>query len=221
MQTPSRVRDRQPELANIQASGGCRTALAPQDHEREDPSPGAPLPDPVPEFERALRGHFAAAHRLARWLTRTQADAEDALQDAVLRAFRSFDRFRPTNPRAWLLRIVRNCCLDLHQERERAGEAGFDEEALTGEAASPVLGLPAWDPEARLVRMADARALEDALRSLAIEYREVFLLREVEGLSYKEIAAVGGVPIGTVMSRLFRARAQLRALITRGEKEIP
>jgi RNA polymerase sigma factor (sigma-70 family) len=194
METPSRV-DRGPELAQIR-----------------------PLPDRVPEFERALRGHFATAHRLARWLTHTQADAEDALQDAVLRAFQSFDRFRPANPRAWLMRIVRNCCFDLQQERSR--EADFEEEALRGEATSPALGVPAGDPEAPLLRMADARALEDALRSLAPQYREVFLLREVEGLSYKEIAAVGGVPIGTVMSRLYRAREQLRALIIRGEKEI-
>jgi RNA polymerase sigma-70 factor, ECF subfamily len=210
----------QPAAPGARSSGGSRTTLAPPDHQRQDPSPGAPLPGPVPEFERTLREHFAAAHHLARWLTRTQADAEDALQNAVLRAFRSFDRFRPTNPRAWLLRIVRNCCLDLRQERERAGEASLEEEALAGDASSPVLGLPAEDPEARLVRMADARALEDALRNLAAEYREVFLLREVEGLAYKEIAEVAGVPIGTVMSRLFRARAQLRALITKGEKEI-
>lgn len=180
------------------SSGGSRTTLALLDHRREDPRPGGPLPDPVPEFERALREHFAAAHHLARWLTRTQADAEDALQDAALRAFRSFDRFRPTNPRAWLLRIVRNCCLDLRQERERAGEASLEEDALPSETSSPVLGLPAEDPEARLVRMADGRALEDALRGLAAEYREVFLLREVEGLSYKEIAEVAGVPRQTL-----------------------
>jgi RNA polymerase sigma factor (sigma-70 family) len=207
------------EAPQVRSSGGGRIALAPADRPREDLRSGAPLPHPVPEFERALREHFSAAHRLARWLTRTQADAEDALQDAALRAFRSFDRLRPTNPRAWLLRIVRNCCLDLRQDRERAGEASFEEDDLASDVSSPVLGLPAEDPEARLMRMANGRALEQALRALAAEYREVFLLREVEGLSYKEIADVAGVPIGTVMSRLSRARGQLRLLIAEGEKE--
>src|SRR5712691_1580929 len=164
-------------------------------------------------------GRTSPAHHLARWLTRTQADAEDALQEAVLRAFRSFDRLRPASPRSWLLRIVRNCCYDLRKQHEREGEATLDEEALPPDTASPVLGTPAENPETRLLRMADAQALEDALRDLVPEYREVFLLREIEGLAYKEIAEVAGIPVGTVMSRLSRARAQLRALIVAGEKE--
>ena len=174
----------------------------------------------LPEFERVLREHLAAAHRLARWLTRTPADAEDALQDAALRAFRSFDRLRPANPRAWLLRIVRNCCYDVRERHEHAAEASLEEELLPPDASSPVLGLPAENPEDRLVRIADGEALESALRRVAPEHREVFLLREIEGLSYKEIADVAGVPIGTVMSRLSRARAQLRALLAATEKEI-
>jgi len=188
---------------------------------RNDRQPGARLSasTSLSDFEQALRAHLAAAHHLARWLTRTQADAEDALQDAVLRAFRSFDRLRPASPRAWLLHIVRNCCYDLRKRRERDGEATLEEEALPPDAASPVLGTRAENPETRLLRMADARALEDALRDLLPEYREVFLLREIEGLAYKEIAEVAGVPIGTVMSRLSRARAQLRVLIVAGEKE--
>jgi RNA polymerase sigma-70 factor, ECF subfamily len=172
------------------------------------------------EFEQALRANFSAAHHLARWLTRTQADAEDALQEAVLRAFRSYDRMRPASPRAWLLRIVRNCCYDLRkQQHDRDGDASLEEEALPPDAASPVLGIAAESPEARLLRMADARALEGALRDLAPEYREVFLLREIEGLAYKEIADVAGIPVGTVMSRLSRARSQLRALMVAREKE--
>ena len=178
-----------------------------------------PASTSLPEFEQTLREHLSAAHHLARWLTRTQADAEDVLQEAFLRAFRSFDRFRPDSPRAWLLRLVRNCCYDLHKQREREGEAALEEEALPPDVASPVLGMAAENPERRLLRMADARALEDALRDLPPEYREVFLLREIEGLAYKEIAEVAGVPIGTVMSRLSRARAQLRASIVAGEKE--
>ncbi|HYV66093.1 MAG TPA: sigma-70 family RNA polymerase sigma factor [Myxococcales bacterium] len=178
-----------------------------------------PASTSLPEFEETLRAHLPAAHHLARWLTRTQADAEDALQEAVLRAFRSFDRLRPTSPRAWLLRLVRNCCYDLRKQREREGESALEEEALPPDADSPVLGMPAESPERRLLRMADARALEDALRDLLPEYREVFLLREIEGLAYKEIAEVAGVPIGTVMSRLSRARAQLRTSMVATERE--
>jgi RNA polymerase sigma-70 factor, ECF subfamily len=198
-----------------------QTSLAPTAPPRNDSQPGARLAasTSLSDFEQELRMHLAAAHHLARWLTRTQADAEDALQEAVLRAFRSFDRLRPTSPRAWLLRIVRNCCYDLRKQQERDGEATLEEEALPPDASSPVLGMPAEDPETRLLRMADARALEGALRDLAPEFREVFLLREIEGLAYKEIAEVAGVPIGTVMSRLSRARAQLRALVVAREKE--
>src|SRR3989442_8877624 len=128
-----------------------QTSLAPTAPPRNDPQRGARLPASSldSDFEQALRAHLAAAHHLARWLTRTQADAEDALQEAALRAFRSFDRLRPASPRAWLLRIVRNCCLDLRQDRERAGEASFEEDDLASDASSPVLGLPAEDPEAR------------------------------------------------------------------------
>ncbi|MFL5415421.1 MAG: RNA polymerase sigma factor, partial [Myxococcales bacterium] len=93
-------------------------------------------------FESALRPHFPAAHNLARWLTRGAADAEDVLQDAVLRAFRSWDAARPTSPRAWLLRIVRNCCYDRRKEREREPADTVDVDALAGDSAE-VVGLPA------------------------------------------------------------------------------
>jgi RNA polymerase sigma-70 factor (ECF subfamily) len=191
----------------------CRTSLAGRSSVGDETS-GACVAS-LPEFETALRPHLAAAHHLARWLTRTAADAEDAVQNAVLRAFRSFDRQRPINPRAWLLRIVRNCCYDLREQQDREpSRAMLDDEALeTAQPASAVVGLVPENPEARLLRMADGRALEVALRELPDEFREAFLLREVEGLSYKEIADVAAVPIGTVMSRLSRARAQLRALL--------
>src|SRR2546422_7795353 len=217
---PQSAQSAQPRDVAPAAHG--RTSLAGQTPARDDPQPGVRLSASTQpsEFERALREHLAAAHHLARWLTRTQADAEDVLQDAVLRAFRSFDRLRPANPRAWLLRIVRNCCYDLRERHERGAEAALDEETLPPDAASPVLGLASESPEARLLRIADGQALEAALRALPPEYREVFLLREVEDLSYKEIAEVAGVPIGTVMSRLSRARAQLRVLLAAGEKEI-
>jgi RNA polymerase sigma-70 factor (ECF subfamily) len=164
-------------------------------------------------FESALRPHFAAAHNLARWLTRTQADAEDVLQEAILRAFRSWDATRPSSPRAWLLRIVRNCCYDLRKEQDRDPvETAVDVDELP-EGSAAAVGLPADGPEARLLRIAEGEALQHALYALAPEFREAFLLREVEGLAYKEIADVAGVPMGTVMSRLSRARNQLRSLI--------
>jgi RNA polymerase sigma-70 factor (ECF subfamily) len=146
-------------------------------------------------------------------LTSSPADAEDVLQDAVLRAFRSWDATRPTSPRAWLLRIVRNCCYDRRKEQDREpADSTVDLDSISAESAE-VVGLPAEGPEVRLLRMADGEALQHALYALAPEFREAFLLREVEGLAYKEIADVAGVPLGTVMSRLSRARAQLRILI--------
>ena len=208
----------QPERMRADAPPG-RASLAPPAAVRDEPSRGVRVSS-LPQFETALRPHLAAAHHLARWLTRSAADAEDALQEAVLRAFRFFDRQRPTNPRAWLLRIVRNCCYDLREQRDREpSTASIDDETLAAETSAEVLGFPAENPEARLLRMADGQALEAALRDLPAEFREVFLLREVEGLSYKEIADVASVPIGTVMSRLSRARAQLRASLGGRRKE--
>jgi RNA polymerase sigma-70 factor (ECF subfamily) len=177
----------------------------------EDGPEGARLPPST--FEDALRPHFAAAHNLGRWLTRSQADAEDVLQEAVLRAFRSWDAVRPRSPRAWLLRIVRNCCYDLRKQHERDPvQSELDVDAVS-DGSAEVVGVPADGPEARLLRIADGEALQHALLALVPEFREAFLLREVEGLAYKEIADVLGVPVGTVMSRLSRARAQLRTLL--------
>jgi RNA polymerase sigma-70 factor (ECF subfamily) len=168
-------------------------------------------------FEGALRPHFAAAHNLARWLTRSQADAEDILQEAILRAFRAWEAAQPLSPRAWLLRIVRNCCYDLRKDRGRDPmESAVDVDAIP-ERAFAVVGIPADGPDARLLRLADGEALQHALLALAPEFREAFLLREMEGLAYKEIAEIAGVPMGTVMSRLSRARAQLRTFIA-GER---
>jgi len=137
-----------PEPAGRRRAAGGPTSLALAPSPRHEPRPGARLPasTSLSEFEQALRTHLAAAHHLARWLTRTQADAEDALQEAVLRAFRSFDRLRPESPRAWLLHIVRNCCYDLRKRREREGESILEEEGLPPDTASPVLGTPAENP---------------------------------------------------------------------------
>jgi RNA polymerase sigma-70 factor (ECF subfamily) len=131
-----------------------------------------------------------------------------------VRAFRHFDGWNGTNARAWLLTIVRRCCFNL-LARNRPGEIG----ALDEEAAHPDAPGQPVDPERAALRADDARRLNGAVAALPVEYREVFVLRELEGLSYKEIADVAAIPVGTVMSRLSRARAVLaRSLRAEGEK---
>ena len=166
--------------------------------------------------ERALLPHLDAAYNLARWLTRNDQDAEDVLQTAALRALQFFDGFHGVNARAWLLTIVRNSFYSWLQQRNRGHEIAdpFDEEIHSAAES----GLPA--PEADLFRQADRRALRFGFESLPLPYREVMVLRELEGLSYKEIAAIASIPIGTVMSRLARARRHLQDfLIAQGVKE--
>jgi RNA polymerase sigma-70 factor (ECF subfamily) len=162
-------------------------------------------------FEAAILPHLDAAYNLARWLTRDDGDAEDVVQTACLRALRFFDGFQGGNARSWLLAIVRNSFYTwLGQHREQEQDASFDEEVHVVEQAG-------GDPEAELLRQADAELLRQALAALPLAFREVMVLREVEGLAYKEIAAIAGIPIGTVMSRLARARRHLQAyLVTHG-----
>jgi len=167
----------------------------------------------------AVAPHLRAAYGLARWLLGNDHDAEDAAQDAYVRAFRHFDGFNGINPRGWLLAIVRRCCYDT-LARRRAGEIGeFDEQEHSEDGdASPLSGQRHDGPERAALRADDARLLNEAVAALPVEYREAFVLRELEGLTYKEIAYVAGLPIGTVMSRLSRARALLqRALRAPGE----
>jgi len=155
--------------------------------------------------------HLGASYNLARWLTRNEHDAEDLVQEAFLRAFRSFEGYRGGDPRAWLLRIVRNSCYTWLQQR-RGGSA----DATAAADPTEVADDPAAGPEAQVIRDADGRLVRRALEELAVEFREALVLRELEGLSYKEIADVAGVPIGTVMSRLARGRKQLQqALLKR------
>ena len=154
-------------------------------------------------FEQQVLPHIDAAFNLARWLTRNDHDAEDVVQDAMLRAYRHFEGLRG-EARPWLLAIVRNACFSWMQ-RNRPAElaAGADEEAA--EAAT----APADGPEALLARELDRRMLNEAIAALPLQFREVLILRELEDLSYREIARVANVPIGTVMSRLARARRLL------------
>ena len=155
-------------------------------------------------FEEACLPHLSAAYNLARWLTRDEGDAQDVVQEAYLRALRFFDGFRGGDARAWLLAIVRNTCYDwLRKNRSGDSSTPFDEELHTPLAQSAT-------PEHSLMRHVDRETLRGALAALPPAFREVIVLRELEGLSYKEIARVADVPIGTVMSRLARARGLLQ-----------
>ena len=154
-------------------------------------------------LEQAILPHLDAAYSLARWLTATEQDAEDVLQEACLRAVRFFPGYQGGSARAWLLTIVRNACYTwLEQKRARGPATAFDEEIHGVEP-------DAMDPEKHLVRDEDRQAVRRAVEELPLELREVVVLRELEGLSYKEIAAIAEIPLGTVMSRLARARERL------------
>ena len=154
-------------------------------------------------FDHAILPHLGAAHNLARWLTRNEQDAEDVVQEACLRAFGSFGGFRGGDGRSWLLRIVRNTTYTwLRRHRAQEAFLSFDEERHA-------LPCDALNPEEIVLRNIDAQQLRQALEALPVEFREVMVLREMEGLSYKEIADIAAVPLGTVMSRLARARKRL------------
>lgn len=168
-------------------------------------------------FEAELLPHLDAAYNLARWLTRNPQDAEDIVQEAFLRAFRFFGGFRGGNAKSWLLRIVRNTThtwMQAKGSRTSALDTPFDEEEH-----GPTLDL--LDPEKLLLRKDGGQAVRAAMEKLPSEHREILILRELEELSYSEIAEVTGVPKGTVMSRLARARRGLRTLMmhSAGRKE--
>ena len=156
--------------------------------------------------------HLDSAYNLARWLTRDDHDAQDVVQEAYLRAFRSFDGFRGDNARPWLLAIVRNTCYTwLSRHRRAEVEVPYDDDLHGGEGRDDGVGPGSHDanPETILARLDDVRLVDEALQRLPVGYREVVVLRDIEDLSYKEIAVVAGLPIGTVMSRLARGRKLL------------
>jgi RNA polymerase sigma-70 factor, ECF subfamily len=156
------------------------------------------------QFEQVVLPHLDAAHNLARWLTRSDQDAEDVVQEACLRAFKFFGGFQGGDSRAWLLMIVRNTCYTwLRQNRMPEPAVSFDDD-------SAVVQCEGSNPEELLQRSVDQQLLKHALEELPTEFREVIVLRELENLSYKEIAYVAKIPVGTVMSRLARARKQLQ-----------
>ncbi len=148
--------------------------------------------------------HLDAAYNLARWLTRNEHDAQDVVQDAFLRAFKFVGGFHGGNSRSWLLSIVRNTAYTwLQKNRKHEIATVFDEAIHDVEDA-------ASNPEVLLLKNADRQDIMKAVEELPVEFREVIILRELEGMSYKEIAEMSDVPIGTVMSRLARARKQLQ-----------
>jgi len=166
-------------------------------------------------FEQTVLPYMDAAYNLARWLTRNEQDAQDMVQEAYLRAFKFFDAFRGIDGRAWLLTIVRNTCYTwFQQNRPRELTASLDDAANNIESDAP-------SPEAELITSADRNLITKALEELPLEFREVLALREMEGMSYKEIADITGIPVGTVMSRLARARKRLKqSLVANVSREV-
>jgi RNA polymerase sigma-70 factor (ECF subfamily) len=160
-------------------------------------------------FEEVVLPHLGAARRLARWLMRNGHDAEDVVQEASLKALLYFDTFTGGNGRAWFLRIVRNSCYT-RRSRSVPGVDLFDEEHHSVRQSLP-------DPETRLLGIDGAERIERAIAALPARPREILVLRELKGLSYQEVAGVLNVPMGTVMSGLWRARRALRATIDPGE----
>jgi RNA polymerase sigma factor (sigma-70 family) len=166
-------------------------------------------PGKVERFEGVFVAHLDAAYNLARWLTRDDSNAEDIAQEACLRAFRFIDGFHGENGRAWLLAIVRNTYYSwLEKNRPQAQNVSFDEETLGADDCSAT-GPAYCDVDYRLQQDDYRRLINGALDRLPAEFREVIVLRELEEMSYKEIAAIANIPLGTVMSRLARARQML------------
>jgi RNA polymerase sigma factor (sigma-70 family) len=171
--------------------------------------------DRTRQFEAAALPHLDAAYNLARWLLRDDHSAQDVVQEAFLRAFRFFDSFRGGDARPWLMGIVRNTCYTWLQEQGKtAGHVEFDE-TYHSEGSASTLDCTAGNPETLLVRKLEREQLDEAIGDLPPIFREVLILRELEDMSYEEIAQVAAIPVGTVMSRLSRARAMLRAALTR------
>ena len=165
----------------------------------------SPQPNPgvAPQFDEVVLPHLDAAHRLARWLVGNEHDAEDVVQEACLRALRYLQTFSSGNSRAWFLRIVRNTCHDWHSRARQHATDVFDEERHSGTTVTT-------DPETLMLHAADVELIEHAMSELPDRFRALLELRELEGLSYQELADVLGIPIGSVMSGLSRARQAFR-----------
>jgi RNA polymerase sigma-70 factor (ECF subfamily) len=166
-------------------------------------------------FEELALPHLDAAYNLARWLTRNDHDAEDVVQEAFVRAMRYFDRMKGNEARPWLLAIVRNTCYSWLEKNRPSDVVGLDD---AGPLASDIETLghaspTEANPEVILLQSANRKLVNQALEELPVGYREVIVMREIEDLSYKEIASIAGIPAGTVMSRLSRGRELLKRAI--------
>ena len=169
----------------------------------------------LPAFERLLLPHLSAAYNLARWLTGDNQNAEDLVQEAYLRAWKSFDSFTGSDGRAWLFSIVRNTCYSwLRRNGPGKLDDVFDEEIHSDENET-------LNPETVLLQNQDRQLLREAVEELPLEFREVLIMRELEGLSYREIADAAALPVGTVMSRLARARKRLQMRLSEARVATP
>ena len=159
-------------------------------------------------FERTVMPHFGSAYNLARWIMRNDQDAEDVVQEACLRAFKSIEGFNGGDSRAWVLAIVRNTSYTwLHRNRGHDFTVPFDDRLQNVSGDS-------HNPESVMLKQLDRESLTQAIEDLPVEFREIVVLREMEDLSYKEIAKIADLPIGTVMSRLARGRKRLQENLT-------
>jgi RNA polymerase sigma factor (sigma-70 family) len=158
----------------------------------------------LPNFAQAVLPHLDAAYNLARWLTCNEQDAQDIVQEAYLRAFRFFPAFRGGDARAWIMKIVRNTCYTwLHKNQPLQGATEFDEDLFVPDSRDP-------NPEEVVLQNDSGNLVRKALEKLPTNFREVLILRELDGMSYKEIAEITGMAAGTVMSSLSRARGHFR-----------
>ena len=166
-------------------------------------------------FQAMVLPHLDSAFNLARWLTRSPQDAEDIVQEAYLRAFKFFDSFHGEDGRAWLLGIVRNTFYTWYQQNKANAKSTEFEEELHSINAEDSAATQYADnnPEALLIQKDSQLQLQRALEAVSLEFREVLVMRELEDLSYKQIAGIIGIPIGTVMSRLGRGRKQLAGIL--------
>jgi RNA polymerase sigma-70 factor, ECF subfamily len=169
--------------------------------------------DSAARFERIVQPHLGDAYALARWITGDRADAEDVVQEACVRAFRAIGGYAGGNSRAWILTIVRNTAYTWLAKNRSAVVTTVDDLAATESASAGQSASSSGDygsnPEAELIAKADAARLEAAITALPPQFRDTLVLRDIQGLDYREIAAVTEVPVGTVMSRLARARQRL------------
>ena len=205
----------QTELAPENSRGRAKVCLGTKigtepvwiENGRESRSTALDEQDKLARFEQSIMPHMNAAYNLARWLAGNDADAQDVVQEAYLRAFKFLSGFRGGDSRSWLLRIVRNSFYDwLKRNRRVENGTTFDEELHS-------TGDETGTPETLLIEKADHELMRKAIADLPIEFREILVLRELEGFSYREIADIAEVPLGTVMSRLARAREHLRTLV--------